>query len=96
MSNAPAVGASVSAANPLFRMLETCREVLGECTWGTWGGIIDRDFGVHLNTEYLSDQEGEYVVIGFVLPDGFYAEVNDDTYGLLCGFRIYREDVGAR
>jgi len=93
MSNAVAVGASVADTYPLFVTLEAARKSLAEVAWGTWGGIQDITNGADLNCEYGEDEEGQYALIGFVLPDDFYAEVDGGTYGNLFGFRIYREDV---
>ena len=93
MTNAPAVGASVSATYPLFRTLEAARASLATEAWGTWSGITDIDNGADLNCEYGEDAEGQYALLGFVLPDDFYAEIDGGTYGTLFGFRIYREDV---
>jgi len=92
MTNAPAVGAAVSNTYPLFRTLEAARASLATETWGTWSGIIDFDNGADLNCEYGEDAEGQFAVIGFVIPDGFYAET-EQGYGTLFGFRIYREDL---
>jgi hypothetical protein len=45
-------------------------------------GRLSLDFGEH-------ESEGEYVIVGFMLPDGVYAEVGDRVYGQLQGFRIF-------
>ena len=42
---------------------------------------------------FEADEDGdEYVTIGFNLPKGVYAEIEDGTYGELQGFRIYRKE----
>ena len=94
MSTAPAVGAALSNTYPLFLTLEASRAMLREEPWGTWSGIHDVDNGADLNCEYGEDEEGQFAIIGFVIPDGFYAET-EQGYGTLFGFRIYREDLEA-
>lgn len=51
----------------------------GEC------GIMAGDDGY--------DGGGAYITVGFVLPDGVYAEIEDGTYGQMQGFRIYLDDT---
>jgi len=92
MTNAPAVGAAVSNTYPLFVTLEAARASLATEEWGTWSGITDITNGADLNCEYGEDAEGQYALLGFVIPDGFYAEI-EQGYGSLFGFRIYREDL---
>jgi hypothetical protein len=47
-------------------------------------------FGAH-GVTYGTDEDGEpYATVGFVLPgDEVFAEIEDGTYGSLCGFRVY-------
>jgi len=49
-------------------------------------GTFDR-----LGVIFGDDGEGEFVTIGFILPDDCYAEIEDGTYGQLQGIRIYKE-----
>ncbi len=37
------------------------------------------------------DEDGELVRVGFNLPPGMLAEIDDGTYGTLQAFRIYKE-----
>lgn len=53
--------------------------------------IIDTPFGRSVMKEG-SDDEGDYITIGFGLPEDVYAEIEDGTYGVMQGFRIYKED----
>jgi hypothetical protein len=39
-----------------------------------------------------NEDEGEYIRVGFVLPDDIFAEIDNGTYGTLNAFRIYREE----
>lgn len=55
-----------------------------------WGSLVGLN-GIGLT--YGEDEEGEYVVLGFALPEGWFAEIEDGTYGELQGFRIYRKDL---
>jgi len=93
MTTTPA--ASISDNYPLFLTLEAVRTALTEAEWGTWGGLTAAPdtYGVNLDCEYAEDGEGQYAVIGFALPDDFFAEIDGGTYGALFGFRIYREDL---
>ena len=56
-------------------------------------GTVESPFGLvgirEGNDDY--DGGGDYITVGFVLPDGVYAEIEDGTYGQLQGFRIYKE-----
>lgn len=49
-------------------------------------GTFDR-----LGVMFGDGEEGEFVTIGFTLPDDCYAEIEDGTYGQLQGIRIYKE-----
>ena len=51
--------------------------------------LIKSPFG-DLGVVWDYDPEfGTYATVGFNLPDGIYAEIEDGTYGQLQGFRIY-------
>ena len=51
--------------------------------------VVVGPFGSH-GVTYGVDEDGEsYATIGFVLPEGVYAEIEDGTYGNLTGLRIY-------
>lgn len=54
---------------------------------GGSSGIIGYEFGI--------DEDGdEYIVLGFMLPDGVYVEIDESCqYSKLTGFRIYRDDL---
>ena len=58
--------------------------------------LIDSAFGV-LGVQFVSAENseesefGDYAVVGFTLPAGVYAEIEDSTYGVLQGLRIYRD-----
>jgi hypothetical protein len=41
------------------------------------------------NDDY--DGGGDYITVGFCLPDDIYAEIEDGTYGQMQGFRIYKD-----
>ncbi len=62
-----------------------------------WGSVTELQgpFGVH-GVWYGTDaRNGEYAVVGFTLPDGFYADLGDDVVGELAGIRVFRDpDVG--
>lgn len=91
MATARIPAAAIDNTYPLFTTLEAARKSLTE-SWGKWGGIHDITNGADLNCEYGTDDEGEYALLGFVLPDGFYVET-ESGYGTLGGFRIYRDDL---
>lgn len=38
------------------------------------------------------DEFGDFCIVGFTMPDGIFAEIEDGTYGTLHGFRIYYQD----
>ena len=51
--------------------------------------VVVGPFGSH-GVTYGVDEDGErYASVGFVLPEGVYAEIEDGTYGTLTGLRIY-------
>jgi len=51
--------------------------------------IIVGPFGSH-GVTYGNDEDNEpYATVGFVLPEGVFAEIEDGTYGNLTGLRIY-------
>lgn len=75
-------------------MLVSARQELFTKPWGTIEEIATH-YGV-LGVTYSIDEDGdEYATIGYNLPEGVMAEVEDGTYGSLQGFRVYRlpEDV---
>lgn len=47
--------------------------------------------GTH-GVTYGVDEHGEYATIGFNLPAGIFAEIEDGTFGQLQGFRVYNLD----
>jgi hypothetical protein len=55
------------------------------------GAMLGSPFGQHGYIFGEDEQGDEYVTIGFVLPEGVYAEIEDGTYGQLQGLRIYRD-----
>lgn len=77
---------------PLFVMLDTIRAALEEAPWGTYSGHQE-DNVANLMVTYHTDEEGDYALIGFGLPDCFFAEIDGGTYGSLFGLRVYRDDV---
>lgn len=87
---------AVNGDNPLFAWLGEAVSLVQRA----WGPESERlaeirgPFGIH-GIQYGADDEGEYAVIGFTLPDDIYAEVEGDTYAQLEGFRIYRADSDA-
>jgi hypothetical protein len=51
---------------------------------------VTTEYGRH-GIQYGEDEEGnEYGLVGLNLPEGFYAEIDGETYGALQGIRIYR------
>jgi len=57
--------------------------------------IIVGPFGTH-GVLYEEDEDGEsYALVGFVLPDGVFAEIECETYGRLAGWRVYLEPEGS-
>ncbi|MHB1772059.1 MAG: hypothetical protein ACYCST_10000 [Acidimicrobiales bacterium] len=51
--------------------------------------VIVGPFGSH-GVRYGNDEDNEpYATVGFVLPEGVFAEIEDGTYGNLTGLRIY-------
>lgn len=60
------------------------------------GRVLNSPFGacgiMAGDDEY--DDFGAYITVGFNLPDGVFAEIEDDTYGQMQGFRIYLDDSG--
>lgn len=62
-----------------------------------WGiKQVESMYGVH-GVYYVdaadSEENEAYAIVGFVLPEGIYVEIEDGTYGEVQGFRIYREEV---
>lgn len=50
---------------------------------------ISLNFG-EVEPELRTDEDGEhYLFVPLTLPDGMLAEIDDDTFGTLHGFRIY-------
>jgi len=48
------------------------------------------DHRVYYNIERISrDIDEEYALVTFPLPDGVYAEIENSTYGVMEGFRLY-------
>ena len=81
---------SLDPTTDFFAWLNATRDHLR----ANWGQIhrLESPFGIH-SVEYHTpprwpDYFG-YAIIGFTLPDGVYAEIEDGTYGTLNGFRIY-------
>lgn len=61
-----------------------------------WGSVpsVRSAFGVH-GVSYVDRDDDEdgigFATIGFVMPEGIYAEIEHGTYGELQGFRVFRE-----
>lgn len=89
--------ATLYGHNPLFRMLGKIAAAYraGDNLPEVWDA--GEQFGVLGITGPHNDphenDDGEYIRVGFVLPDDIYAEVDDGTYGQLNAFRIYRENL---
>lgn len=91
------IGAAIKGDNPLFRFLNGLAGAyrLGEFDEQPHDGWLfeSREFGTH-ELKILTDEDGdEYLFVGFALPDDTYVETDYDTYGMLYGFRIYREEA---
>ncbi len=69
---------------------------LAEQEWGTIEsfGTIHGTFGVEYGSSPTWEGPAEqYAIIGFNLPEPFYAEIEDGDWGSLNGFRIWRKDL---
>lgn len=67
-------------------------EALRDTVRNHWGiSSFTSVFGTH-GIEYGEEDGMEYASLGFILPDGMYAEIEDGTYGQLNAFRIFRSD----
>ena len=87
---------SLHAANPLYHVLDSIASTYraGASLPEVWSSPYFGDMGItgpHEDGEY--PDEGEYIRVGFTLPDGVYAEVDDATYGNLQCFRIYKDEL---
>lgn len=65
-----------------------------------WGerDIIMTDLGTHTIGYGIDEDCDEYAVVSFMLGGStpipaVYAEIEDGTYGILQGFRIYKDDL---
>lgn len=78
--------------NPLFRWLDSLGFILTEHPLRVSGPFGDFDVEYHLDL----DTNEEYAEIGFMLPDDerIYAVIEDGTYGVLFGIRIYLDIEG--
>lgn len=83
--------------DPLARLVAIARTALTVTPWGELS-TIDSDFGTHAmsytataDSEY--PEEGDYVDVGFVLPDDTYVVIESNIYGQLQAIRIYRDDL---
>lgn len=56
-------------------------------------GTIESPMGIlgiiEGNDDY--DGGGDFISVGFCLPDGIYVETEDGTYGQMQAFRIYKD-----
>ena len=52
-------------------------------------------FGIHGVMYGTDEDDNTYATVGFILPNGVYAEIEDGTFGELQGFRIYFDNSGA-
>lgn len=66
----------------------------------SWGerDYIKTDLGVHEVTITADEDGDEYALVSFMLGGStstptVHAEIEDGTYGILQGFRIYKEDL---
>lgn len=88
-----ALQASMNIESPLWRWLQEVRYEYRSCPSNFHSGrVLESPFGAcGVMAHAEDDWEGtsEYIVIGFNLPIGVYAEVDDGTYGQMQGFRIY-------
>jgi len=86
----------MSTDSPLWKFLEDVKAKYrkGELVLYNGEGTVESPFGMcgimEGNDDY--DGGGPFITVGFCLPDGVYAEVEDGTYGQMQGFRIYLSD----
>lgn len=82
--------AALDASSVLYGWLH---DVRGRLVTGERPDQVEGPFGRH-GVSY-GEEDGEvFAVVGFCLPDGIFAEIDSDTYGTLCGFRIFLDPEG--
>jgi hypothetical protein len=94
--------ASINTTDHLSVAIDTIIESLRENEWESVTRI-ETPLGVHgvtYGVEYEVRDTEQYATIGMVLGGSapgpeVYVEIEDGTYGVMQGFRIYREDVMA-
>lgn len=91
--------AAINTTDCLSVAIDTIIESLRENEWGDVVRI-ETPLGVHGVTYGTDECQEEYATVGMVLGGStpgvdVYVEIEDGTYGVMQGFRIYREDVMA-
>jgi len=98
LSDVDGWAAAISPDQQLYRWLGEVRARLAS---GEMPSQVTGPFGTH-GVTYGEETGEQYATVGFCLPDGVYAEVEDGTYGELQGLRVIldepgtQQDVGAR
>ena len=75
--------------NPLFAWLGEMRTRLQA---GERPESVESPFGTH-GVNYGEEDGERFATVGFVLPDGVFAEIEDGTYGQLNGFRVFLDEA---
>jgi len=83
-----------AAINPDQQLYRWLGEVRARLASGEMPSQVTGPFGTH-GVTYGEETGEEYATIGFCLPDGVYAEVEDCTYGQLQGLRVILDESDA-
>jgi len=77
-----------AAINPDQQLYNWLRDVRMRLTSGDMPNQVTGPFGTH-GVTYGEETGEQYATVGFCLPDGVFAEVEDGTYGQLQGLRVF-------
>ncbi len=64
-----------------------CADLADRFGRGERPASVTGPFGVH-SVDYIDDDGDIYARVGFVLPAGVFAEIDDDTFGSLNALRF--------
>lgn len=82
-----------AAINPDQQLYSWLRDVRVRLASGDMPNQVTGPFGTH-GVTYGEETGEQYATVGFCLPDGVYAEVEDGTYGQLQGLRVILDGSG--
>lgn len=86
------LGNNVDGLDTLYGFLNSVKEKMES---GHYPTKIVGPFGVHGVMYSYGEDDEIFATVGFNLPDGIYAEIEDGTYGQQQGFRIVLADNNA-